>query len=250
MADMGVRCSVHAARRRFVTRARSWRGEHPPVRRRVRHARRLTLPGAGRDRRARTRVRLPRAHRFRHAIDGFAARLTAGRRPRTPGRSRGGAGVPGPQAPCRARAAQPHGETVPTGVARIGGGGSARSPCRERRRRRRPRHRHRPLQPRSGRAAREPTASERPGPPEDDRRSWDVRGRRHRRAERWRGGGRRRTGNGAVCREGARRARGRLRRQVICGIDWVTANARRLGIRVANMSLSQVASGRAPSTWP
>ena len=27
--------------------------------------------------------------------------------------------------------------------------------------------------------------------------------------------------------------------QVICGIDWVTANAKSLGIRVANMSLSQ-----------
>ena len=27
--------------------------------------------------------------------------------------------------------------------------------------------------------------------------------------------------------------------QVICGIDWLTANAERLGIRVANMSLSE-----------
>ena len=58
-ADMGVRCIVHAARRRLVTRARRWRGEHSALRRRVRHATGLTLPGAGRDRCARTRVRLP-----------------------------------------------------------------------------------------------------------------------------------------------------------------------------------------------
>ena len=37
--------------------------------------------------------------------------------------------------------------------------------------------------------------------------------------------------------------------QVICGIDWVTANAKSLGIRVANMSLSQVLQDRL-STWP
>ena len=144
--------------------------------------------------------------RFRHAIDGFAARLTA--EDARALRADPEVALVSPDRKLHAaRMPVDPSETVPTGVARIGGGGSAG------------------VHAASGAAvAVLDTGIDLSNPDlvagagancvgggaaggRCPRRSWDLRGRRHRRAERGRGGCRSRTGNPAVRREGARRAR-------------------------------------------
>ena len=237
---MGACYSVHAARRRLVTRARRRCGAHPALRRRVRHATRSHPSRFSAETAARERAYGFRAgHRFRHAIDGFAARLTAedaralradpevalvspdrklhaARVARRPGRDRSGPAS-------RASAVADRPESMPRAAPRL---------------------------PSSTPASTSPTLiwSLRPGPtawdsgpPEDD----DVDGHGT-----FVAGviGARNAGAGVVgVAPGTQLYAVKVLdalgdgwvHQVICGIDWVTANAKPLGIRVANMSLSQ-----------
>jgi subtilisin len=176
-------------------------------------------------------------HRFRHAIDGFSARLTAGQA-RALRRDPEVAMVSADRLLNAARVPPAAGDSVPTGVARIGGSGPAGV------------HEagaaavavidtgidlsHPDLDARPGINC-IPTT---PGPPQDD----DGHGT-------FVAGviGARNNGSGVVgvapgtalyaVKALSANGSGYID-DIICGIDWVTANAGGLGIRVVNMSLS------------